>query len=427
MLIKSTIYYHFLSSSNAINNVRSIQDRKNLYYLITIFNFILHLYKFNIYKFILKLVSLAIIKIFRVLNLIFNLIVDILYALPFIILIFVTLLAACSLAIAQEKGTKENPFRIALVKNDSYWAYIQFEIDFKKSLEEFGWLDKVTFPEELQINWDDVAPENYKELAIDLLERDDIDLVVSFGSETSRLLIDNNTKGINILGMCIYNPITAGLVSNNEYSGNPHFTTAVFDNSPAQTMFTVIHEMFNFKKMGILYTDSIAIKSYSFVDEARSIARNRGFQLIEYDKVDESQGMASCMNGLDYLLDQGIDAIFVPGLPCFDVKRFNLKDFYSKIYENKIISITGEDWEQMRLFAMVGFITLNSRVKITKFHAQQAIDILSGVSPGDINMATAADIQLTLNLDGADRLGLEFDLHFLTNMDVIFLDLVGLE
>jgi ABC-type uncharacterized transport system substrate-binding protein len=421
--LKST-YYHFLSSSFANNDARSIQASKNLSCLNKIFNFILFLYKFNIYNFILYLVSLTTKNLFRVLNLI---VINVLHALAFIFFSFVTLLIACSLAIAQEKGTKENPFRIAFVKNENYWAYLQFELDFKKGLEEFGWLDKVTFPEELQINWDDIAPENHKEQAIDVLERDDIDLIVSFGTATSRLLIDNNTKGINILGMSINNPLSAGLVTNNEYSGNPHFTTAVFNNSPAQTMFTVIHEMFNFKKMGILYTDSIIVKSYAFVDEAREIARNRGFQLIEYNKVDDSQGMASCMNGLDYLLDQGIDAIFVPNLSCFDVKRFNLKDFYSKIYENKIISITAEDWEQMRLFAMVGFITLDSRVKITKFHAQQAIDILSGISPGDINMATSADIQLTLNLDGADRLGLEFDLHFLTNMDVIFLDLVGLQ
>ncbi|MDR2387137.1 MAG: hypothetical protein LBE80_06070 [Deltaproteobacteria bacterium] len=336
------------------------------------------------------------------------------------------LLAGAFPALAQEKGTAQNPYKVAMVQAYDLWAYDETMRLFSEALLQLGLSRIITFPRDMVQNWSDLSEEEYLEQVRNLMAREDCDLVITLGTKATRTILRNNNAGKKVLGMAISNPVSAGFVKNQNFSDNPNFTTIVFEEPPGLSMFELFHSMFKFKRLGILYPDNDDARSYTFIAEAREVARNRGFDLIEYDGVDLSESLESCQTGLDYLLTQNIDSFYVPTLACFDLRKNNLKSFYTKLYDNNVLSMSSEDREQTKQYALLGYVFSEFRTNVAKFQAKQALDILQGVSPAEIPMKTHFDSELTLNLAAAEKLGVNLDISFLVNADVLFLDLPGL-
>jgi ABC-type uncharacterized transport system substrate-binding protein len=335
-------------------------------------------------------------------------------------------LSAPTLAAAPLKGTPENPYRLAIVSSQNLWAYERLENLLIEAINNLGWEDRLVMPPELKSTWDNYGVDDYPKLAQQLLERNDYDLILSFGTVTTKTLLAQNTQGRNILGLGISNPVTAGIVKQEAFSGIPNFTTVVFPYSPGQSMFIIFHNMLKFKKLGILYTDSEVGRANAFLPEARDVARERGFQLVEYSQVDRKETYESCLDGLNYLLAQEIDSLYLPSLTCFNSRSNDLKEFYQLIYDHNVIPMTSEDREQIRNYAMVGFSFDESRSSVAEFHVNQIIEILNGKSPGEVNMITEFNTEFLLNLAAAEKLGIDLDLEFLRASDCLYLELYGL-
>jgi ABC-type uncharacterized transport system substrate-binding protein len=223
--------------------------------------------------------------------------------------------------------------------------------------------------------------------------------------------------------------VTAGLVKGLDYSGNPNFTTIVFAQSPGLTIFTVFHHLLKFKKMGLLYHDSPAGRSIAFLEEARQIGRDRGFEVVEYNQVElHGNGIVeSCRKGLDYLIKEGINAIYLASYKCFDSRQNDLKPFFKVIYDNKIMVLSAEERDLVYKFGLIGYLFSQSRKSVFEFQAKQAIQILEGKKPGDVLMKGNFTNEIILNLAAAEKLNLNLDSSFLSESDILYMELEGMK
>ncbi len=82
-----------------------------------------------------------------------------------------------------------------------------------------------------------------------------------------------------------------------------------------------------------MYYDSESGRYFSNIDDAREVAGEKGFEVIEYKKVASTDDHEQCIEGLKWLVSQGIDAFFQPAISCFDWNRCDVKGIYEFYYD----------------------------------------------------------------------------------------------
>jgi ABC-type uncharacterized transport system substrate-binding protein len=323
------------------------------------------------------------------------------------------------------RGSNDNPFRLAVIESRKLST---FEINlnlFKDALDDLGWKNRVVFPPELFLSFEEIDQNDIPETVKNFLYNNDIDLVLTLGTETSLIVTQEKKIGLPTLGISINNPVTAGLVKGKDFSGDPDFTTLVYSQSPGLSVFTVFHQLLKFKNMGLPYNNTIGGRSIAFLEEARQVGRDRGFEIIEYDQIilHGDKALESCQKALDSFVKRKIQAIYLPNYQCFDPLTNDLKPFFKIIYDNNIIVLSSEDKELVKHFGLLGYLFAQSRKSVAEFQAKQAIQILEGKSPGDVLMRGEFKSEYILNMAAAEKLKLDLDITFLSDSDILYVDM----
>lgn len=324
-----------------------------------------------------------------------------------------------------QAAENQQVYRIAYVEASPYWNYPQYLKRLRAALNDEGWGARVSFPDDLHFSFGkgDEARKTYREQARAILARNDYDLLLSFGTEATMALLAENIWGRPIIGCSINNPIAADIVKSRYDSGSPYFTTA-FNSEASKYMFLIFHELVQFKRLGIMYNNSEASRIYSYVAEAHEVARDRGFTVVEYDRLRADESLEDCMAGVRSLHEQGMDALFVSSLTCVDLEQNDPSPMYDFLYAKKIPTFAVEDKEQVKRFALMGH-SLYDEKALALFQARQAKAILSGKKPGELPMTVPFNYKLLINLTAASKLGITFSLDVLRTADEIYLEQDG--
>lgn len=313
-------------------------------------------------------------------------------------------------------------FRIAYLETGPYWSFSQALQHIRDGLRERGWEEKVEFPEDLyfSLGWGSEDQKLYRQKVHTILQRKDFDLLICMGLDATRTVLAENDGRIPIVGVEISRPLSNGIVKSPTDSGAINFTTALNQES-GRFMFLVFHQLVGFRRLGIMYHDSPVGRSYGYVDDARETGRDVGFEVVEYNRLGVEEPFADCLAGLKDLHDRGADAIFIPNLNCFDLSEVDPTPFYRFAEEKKLPTFAADDREQVRHFALMGMNQYDPAVT-GKFHAQQIIDILSGKKkPGELAMTAPYNYRVFLNLETAEKVGVEFEHQLLITADQIFI------
>ena len=188
-------------------------------------------------------------------------------------LLILTIVFCCQYAFAVNKK-----IRIGYLEAGPYWIYEATFKAFKKSLQEKGWGDRVEFPGDAHFSpgWGDEHVAEYKERARELMEREDIDFIVSMGTAATTAILKVNNGKKPILAMGVADPITSGFIKNIHDSGIDNFTIRVVPNR-WKIMFEIFYDVVHFKKLGIMYVNTESGRAYGNVKDAREVAKEKGF------------------------------------------------------------------------------------------------------------------------------------------------------
>lgn len=308
-----------------------------------------------------------------------------------------------------------------------YWSYSATTAAIFDSLSAMsrskylGWHDSVVLAEGARLSpgWDN--KEGLKEAAKELLARADLDIILSAGTGATAALIEaskDSPRKTPIVAFAVTDAIASGFVASETDSGMDNLTVRLVPGW-YKRMFEVFHEVVGFRRLGIMYPDTVDGRRYSNVEEAREVAAAAGFELVEYSGIGPAEDAVECQKGLNYLYAKGIDAFFIGPLLCFDWKQSDVKSLLGSMVEHDVASFAREGTPFVRSGALLGFSTSDYSGR-GRFSAEQVVRILQGAKPRSLPMVDNDIPKISFNLAVAEDIGYDPPFDLLAASDEVF-------
>ncbi|WP_211234110.1 ABC transporter substrate-binding protein [Chitinilyticum litopenaei] len=251
-----------------------------------------------------------------------------------------------------------------------------------------------------------------------LQERRDIDLVIAMGTWAGQ---DLARPGIStpVVVMSTSNPVASGIVRSDDDSGFDHLHAKTEPGRYGRQL-ALFHDIFRFRKLGIVYEDSVEGRSFAAVDEIAAIAGKRGFAVqtchAPFNGVSQQEAEArvtACYREIATVADavyltvhRGITPQSLPGVLEPLIAR-GLPTF----------SMLGE--QEVRQGALMSIAQLNY-LYVGRFHAETMARIFNGASPRALPQVWQAPAKIALNLETAERIGYNPPVDILMASDEIY-------
>lgn len=360
-------------------------------------------------------------------------------------------------AAADETGPRLTPegerWRIGYLEGGQY---VDYEIITKaavRGLMELGWIEPVELPQDqgaqagdfwrwfaqnLDSDYIEFVPDAYYTAGdfdgdqraatrTEILDRlqgdDDIDLVIAMGTWAGQ---DLRVEGLDVpvIVGSTSDPVGAGIIDSSEDSGMDHLHARV-EVDRYQIQLRLFHDIVDFDRLGVVYSDTREGRTYGGVDAVEQVASERGFEVVAcdapYSRLSQAEAEASAKACYDRIADQ-VDAIYVTvhrgvtsqSLPTImdSINRALVPTFSmlgsGEVQRGVLMSIAQAD------FSHVGM-----------FHAETIARIFNGATPRELPQEWSAPPKIALNLAAAERIGFDPPVDLLLASDEIYETIAG--
>lgn len=308
---------------------------------------------------------------------------------------------------------------VAYFEAGPYWEFELLHTEVLAALERMGVRDKVQLPPHLHSSpgWG-ADPGVYLAEAERLMADPSVDAIISMGTEATKALLAKNNGRTSIVAIDVADPVRAGFIDRDTGLGAPNL---IIQHTPDKwhRVFVLFHEALPFSRLGIMYSDTPEGLWYSNVPEAREVARERGFELVEYARLDREESPESCAEGVRELISQGVDAFYISALNCFDWTQANPQPMLDSLHGKGIRTFARDGTVHVRRGVLMGLSTLDY-VPLAEFYAARIAGLLGLMPEGFTPSEYRYRPKITLNLDTASALKINVPLVLLISADEIF-------
>lgn len=356
--------------------------------------------------------------------------------------------------LASAKSSPEGPWRIAYIEGGSYSGYWRVLQGLAQELERQGlirngavplpasnqgtrlmwdWLvdnaggDKVVFMKDgfYSASWDEKKRYQVADaLATRIRDKQDVDAVLAFGTWGGQDMSKLDTD-VPVIVASVTNALESGIISSVEDSGRDNLTAAI-DPERYMQQVTLFHDIFRFKKMGIVYEDTPSGRSSIALGSIEKEAATLGVELVrctdQFDIPDISLAAKRLRACHQKLADAKVDAVFVtvntgmqPGLvddvlePLVGVGIPTFSQAGShEVEEGVLLSISQASFGQEGAFS-----------------GKALAEIIKGKLPRDLLQRMEAPVSLSMNLRMATLIGWNPSLEILAAIDEIYRSMDG--
>lgn len=299
--------------------------------------------------------------------------------------------------------------------------------------------------------------EEWNTVAKMLLERDDVDFLLIFGTAATDVMLSFSYPEIfckteeqkesaackGVLGLSeevrkgfklkpmfssgVSDAVKSGFVvsKNEHHSGVDNFNIRIVPNR-YKRMFEIFYDEVGFNKLGLLYYDTPSGRNYTNLKDAYSVAEQRiregqrGFEIIEEKLPSDNYTNEDCRWGIENLIKKGIDAFYIPSLTCFEWKKDDPETLLKRLLEKKVKTFARQGSEDVKAGAMLGFSSVDFTGR-ANFLIEHIIKVLKeDVSPRELIMEDNAPPKIALNLEAAEKCEHDFSFDILGASDEIY-------
>ena len=237
------------------------------------------------------------------------------------------------------------------------------------------------------------------------VKNDGVDILVPIATSTaqSAKMVFDGTD-VSVVFAAVSDPIAAGLTGD-----DCGFITGVSNNIPAAEIVNLISDFQpDYKLIGFLYTSS-ETNSVSTINAAKAYCDANG---IAYEEVSIAN-LSELQTAVETLISKGVDALYT-GNDNYIASA--MSTYIDVAYEYGIPVYCGAD----SMVADGGFATIGvDYVQLGGQVADIVERIAKGEQPEDIPYETLADYARFVNLQAADRVGMEISDDILANYNVL--------
>lgn len=369
-----------------------------------------------------------------------------------IVMIFVGLLIlSCYLQAEDTLDTFPNSnkkFRIAYYEGGSYRNFPANLVAIVNALSKMGWLDKITIPykngsvdaekiwdyisnntqsEHIEFisdafyssNWSKKLRITNKQKILNRLNtKKDIDLILAFGTWAGQDLSAKENKTPTIV-ISVSDPIKSNIIKSVEDSGHDNIHATV-DPTLYQRQVNMFYEIIKFKKLGMVYENTIEGRSYAALDDVKKVAKKHGFKIVSCIVKEEDEDGKKTYENISNCYEKVAkksDAVYVT-----EHSSINLNDIknLAKIFINyKIPSFSQSDSEEVREGILLSMAQADFKY-IGEFYASTIAKILNGAKPRSLKQLFENPSKVAINLLTAKKIGYDPSIELMGITDEIY-------
>jgi ABC-type uncharacterized transport system substrate-binding protein len=372
-------------------------------------------------------------------------------------MIFIIMLLACSNGVSSFANDKFNTdpiahnskkWRLAYYEGGAYTDYQQVFTETIRGLMKLGWIETAELPkqkgEENKVLWEWLATKaksKYLEFPNDafysadwnnktrqqvtdqlmkrLTEVKDIDLLIAVGTMAGQDFA--NKKHVTpTLVLTASDPITAGIIKSVEDSGFEHIH-ATIDPKRYERQVRVFYEIIGFKKLGMVFEDSVNGKSFSAIDIVEKIAKERGFEIVKCHSIDDvvddpkarGESVIKCFKDLV----KKVDAIYITQQG--GVNEKTIPEMVNISNEHHIPTFSQAGSAEVKAGVLLSLSQAGFRY-VGEFEAQNIAKVFNGAKPNQLTQLFEEPPKIAINLKTAEIIGFNPPLVLLGATDEIF-------
>ena len=256
------------------------------------------------------------------------------------------------------------------------------------------------------------------ELSQRIQKKKDVDLLIAMrtwaGQDISKRSLDTN-----IFVMSSSDPVASGIIKSPYKSGIKNLYAPI-DPTFHERQIRYFHDAINFKKLGIIFENSVAGTSYAGFASVERLSKEIGFELLSCFAISDTADVAQCQK--EYLecidkISSKIDALYVTVHGGVTDNSLPIIVEKSNFYGIPTFSQSGHlEVEKGLLMSLSRF----NFKKIGLFQAAIISNIFNGAKPGDLVQTFEERLSMSLNLDTARKIGYIPTADVIAAADIMF-------
>jgi ABC-type uncharacterized transport system substrate-binding protein len=251
--------------------------------------------------------------------------------------------------------------------------------------------------------WNEALRAANRTAALERLRDKGLDLMIAMGTWAGQDLA-NNRHSIPTMVVSSSDPVASGIVHSAEFSGL-HHVHARCDPGRYIQQVRLFHDIVRFKRLGIVYENSVVGKSYAALFDVQTVAAERGFELITCKAPWSEMSDRMCTQNLvqcHETLAPQIDALFLTVHKGVDLNH--LDELLKPLMTYNIPTWSQRGPQEVRHGVLLS-ITRGDFQSIGRFHAKIMAKVFNGAHPGDLSQIFEDPKRIAINLKTAQAIG----------------------
>ena len=309
--------------------------------------------------------------------------------------------------------------------------YINYPVNLRtiaKGLHELGWMETITIDEKVDPTdsrtvWDELSKtkskyiefvsdaywsanwnktvriENTKD-AIKKLQSGDMDFMIAMGTWAGQDLANNN-HSVPTMVVSTSNPVLSSIVKSVEDSGFDH-VHAKCDPTRYIRQVKLFHNMVDFKKLGIVYENSVEGRTYAALADVEKVAKERHFEIVKceapFSGVEKDEAAKAVIRCHEQLAPK-VDAVYVT------VHRGIISEYMPEImaplFKHKIPTFSMRGPKEVKNGVLL-CISRGGFVTVGRYHAEIMAQIFNGAKPRELDQVFQDPKKIAVNLKTAE-------------------------
>jgi ABC-type uncharacterized transport system substrate-binding protein len=327
--------------------------------------------------------------------------------------------------------------------------YINYPANLKAiatALAKLGWLEEISIPEAedpsdaegiwksltrarsgyIEFAWDafysaDWNTERRTENRAAIIERlrdKGLDLMIAMGTWAGQDLA-NNLHSVPVMVVSSSDPVGSGIVKSAERSGFDHVHARCAPQRYLQQI-RLFHDIVGFRRLGVVYENSVVGRSYAALADIRTVAAERGFELVTCEAPWSEISAQACMRNLvqcHEILAPRIDALFLTVHQGVDLKHMD--EILKPLMAYKIPTWSQRGPQEVRHGVLLS-IARGDFNPIGMYHAKIMAKIFNGARPGDLDQIFEDPKRIAINLKTAQAIGFDIPRGLIQVADEVY-------
>jgi len=230
----------------------------------------------------------------------------------------------------------------------------------------------------------------------------------------------NNLHSVPTIVISSIDPIRAGIVKSAEDSGYDHLNAKV-DPTRYERQIRLFHEIARFKTLGIAFEDTLAGRTYAAIEDAKKVAGELGFEVIEChapdDDIPDIQKRDRRLLECYQKLAPQVDAFYLTNHKSLTLK--NLPMLLAPFLDHKVATFSQGRTGEVKYGVLMSLARPNFR-PVGRFYAKTFTRILQGAKPRDLPQIFQERQEIAINLETARKIGFPFPMDILAGAKEIY-------